>query len=402
MKKSLALVLACVIGLAGCSGGAQEQSKTEAAQGIYADKILVGSTGAQQGALAFIGKPYFDGMNAYFDQLNENGGIAGKQIELKILEDEFKPENAIANVQKLIEDEEVFALVGLFGTPGVKASIPTVQDSGIPAVYFATGAKAPTEAGDNFFPVQPNYFYEGKLMSKYAIDHFGAKKVAVIFRSDDVGIDGLAGIKEGLKIQNSSERLVAELSFDAGATDFTAQIAKVKDSDADLVICYGLSGGVSGVLKEMEKMGLHDMPIIAPYPNVSDSFIAANIEAAPKAIENLYGMGWVDLTRPAVGDMEAAMQKYYPDSPINAYTVSGWIAAETFVKGLEVAMEEMSLDELQWSDYITAMEKLEYTEGIIPRIAYAPNMREGVVNMALTEVEGNVWVPRTDYIQFDE
>lgn len=399
MKKIISIVLLVMLVLSGCGANTE---KTSASQGVLEEKIVVGTTGAQQGPLAFIGKPYFDAMKSYFENLNENGGVKGKKIELIVLEDEFKPENSIANVQKLVNDEKVFGLVGLFGTPGVKASIPTVQEAGIPAVYFATGAKAPTEAGKNFFPVQPNYVYEGKLMTKYIVDYFKAKKVAVIYRSDDVGIDGLRGIKEGLKAGGKEDLLVAELSFDAGSTDFTAQVAKAKEAGADVVVCYALSGGVSGTIKEMEKVGMHSIPVICPYPNVSDSFIVANKEAAPNVIENLHGMGWVDLNRPAVNDMIEAMKKYAPDSPANAYAVSGWIAAEVFTKGLEKTIEKFGADNITWENYIAAMEELEYTEGIIPRIAYAPGVREGVVNMALTEVEGDTWIAKTEYLEFNK
>lgn len=405
MKKIIAVLLCLsLLMVVGCSSGGEEQASKDSgnmAQGIYEDKILVGTTGAQQGPLAFIGKPYFDGMKAYFNMLNEKGGVNGKKIELTVLEDEFKPENSIANVQRLINDDKVFALVGLFGTPGVKASIPTVKDAGIPAVYFATGAHAPTQAGDNFFPVQPNYVYEGKLMSKYIKDYFKAEKVAVIYRSDDVGLDGVKGLTEGFKAQGMEDAIVDVLSFDAGSSDFTAQVAKAKDSKADVVVCYALGGGVSGVIKEMEKMGMVDTPVIAPYPNVSDSFVEANLEAAPNVIENLFGLGWVDVTRPAVKELEDAMTKYFPDSPLNAYTISGWIAAETFVKGLEIEFEKYPED-MTWENYIKSMETLEYTDGIIPRIAYAKNERQGVVNMALTEVEGKTWVNRTEYLMFDK
>ncbi len=98
----------------------------------------------------------------------------------------------------------------MFGTPGVKASLPTVQESGIPAVYFATGAKAPTEAGRNFFPVQPNYYYEGKLISQYALEHFEAERIALIYRSDDVGLDGSDGLKEGLNSKLEKLRVLLQ------------------------------------------------------------------------------------------------------------------------------------------------------------------------------------------------
>ncbi len=403
MKKLLLLILVFAMVMAGCSEAVANESDNdvvESAQGIYEDRIVVGTSGAQQGPLAFIGKPYFDGMNAYFDMVNENGGIEGKKIELIILEDEFKPETSLANVQELVEDEKVFALVGLFGTPGVKANIPNIQEKGIPAVYFATGARATADAGENFFPVQPNYVYEGKLMSQYATEYFNATKIAVVYRTDDLGLDGLRGVKEGLMAQGKSDLLVAELSFDAGTTDFTAQVAKIKEADADIIINYALAGGVSSMLKELEKMGMSDIPQIVPYPNVSDSFIVSNMEGAPNAIENLYGLGWVDMTRDAVNDMVDAVTEYYPESAINAYTVSGWIAAETFVKGLELAIETTDIDEMTWKKYIEAMNSFEYTEGIIPRIAYSPGVREGVTNMALVEVEGSTWELKTDYLEF--
>lgn len=408
MKRLTVLTLGFSLVLSGCSGGktaagaTSETTAEPAAQGIYADKIVVGTTGAQQGALAFIGKPYFDGMKAYFAKVNDAGGIEGKKIELTVLEDEFKPENAIANVQKLINDDKVFSLVGLFGTPGVKASIPTVQEAGIPAVYFATGATAPTKAGENFFPVQPNYTTEGQLMAMYAVNHFKANKIAVIYQSDDVGLDGLGGVKTGLEARGAADKLVAELSYDAGATDYTAQLAKVKESGADLLICYGLSGGVSGVLKEMEKTGLTNLPILVTYSNVADSFVAANKEAAPKAIENLFGMGWVDMNRPAVKDMTEAVNKYVPGAEINAYTISGWIAAETFYKGLEIAAKNQGIDNITWKGYIDAMGELNYTDGIIPKIAYPNGERVGVTNMCLSEVEGDTWVSRTEYLPLDK
>lgn len=401
MKKGIifGLILVLVL-MTGCQGASTET--TEQAQGIYEEKIVVGTTGAQEGPLAFIGKPYFDAMKAYFQMYNENGGIEGREIELEVMEDQFKPETAIANVQKLINDEKVFSLVGLFGTPGVKASIPKVKTAGIPAVYFATGAKAPTEAGENFFPVQPNYYYEGQLMAHYAVNHFNAEKIAVIYRSDDVGLDGLSGIKEGLKTLGKEDALVEELSFDAGATDFTAQVAKVKESDADILINYSLAGGVSGVLKELEKIGMENLPHLCPYPNVSPSLIAANSEAAPKAIQNLYGMAWVDVNRPAVQDFLETMEKYYPDTPANAYAMSGWIAAETFVVGLEEALTEVSIDELTWDAYLSAMERIEHDQGIVPMISYHNGSRNGVEHMALTQVVGDTWELQTEYQKFGE
>lgn len=418
MKKVVALVLGLTMALSvvGCSGGSQgasaEKGKKETAQGILADKVVVGSSGAQQGAYAFIGKPYYDAMKAYFAELNEKGGVNGKKIELKVLEDEFKPENAIANVQKLINDEKVFSIVGLFGTPGVKAAVPTIKDAGIPAVYFATGAAITTKSGPNFFPVQPNYLYEGKLMAMYANNYFKGKKVAVVYRNDDAGVDGLAGFEDGLKQLGKSDLLVQKVSMDVGTTDATAQIAKVKESGADLVIAYALSGELSVILKEVQKAGLN-VPMLTTYSNVSDSFVNSNAPAAPNAIKNLYGLSWVDPTRPAVKTFSDVTKKHFPDATVNAYAMSGWLAAETFTKGLEIAIKDNnnSYDGLTWEAYIAAMGKLNYTEGILNKIAYPNGERNGATNMAVAQAydtgkkdaKGNsvwAWKNVTDFQEF--
>jgi branched-chain amino acid transport system substrate-binding protein len=409
MKKVIALVLGLTMVLAvGCSNKGNNEApasagetKKETAQGITADKIVVGTTGAQQGAYAFIGKPYFDAMNAYFKELNSKGGVGGKQVELKVLEDEFKAEQSIANVQKLINDEKVFAIVGLFGTPGVKASTPMIADAGIPAVYFATGASITTKSGPNFFPVQPNYIYEGKLMSMYARDFFKSKKTAVIYRTDDAGVDGLAGFEAGAKELGTDSSIVAKLPIDVGTTDATAQIAKIKESGADFIVAYALSGELSVILKEVEKAGLN-IPILTTYSNVSDAFIASNVKAAPNAIKNLHGLSWVDPTRPAAIEFAGIVKKHYPDAVVNAYSMSGWIAAETFTKGLELAIKDNggSTDGLSWEAYVKSMETINYTDGILNKIAYPNGERNGATNMCVAKVDGPAWVNVTEFKEF--
>jgi len=180
---SLMLILVLSISMVACGGGGSEDTSSEGstevelAQGITEDSIKIGTVAVQSGALSFIGAPYVAGMESYFKTINEDGGVNGRKIELIKKDDEFKPDKSVQAVESLIFDEEVFAIVGHLGTPGVVASQEIVKEEGIPSVYFGSGAVSLTEAGENFFPVQPNYVYEGKLMSKFAIEEFDAKNV---------------------------------------------------------------------------------------------------------------------------------------------------------------------------------------------------------------------------------
>ena len=126
--------------------------------------------------------------------VNEAGGIDGRKIEFLHTDDEFDPVKGLAALEKFVEDEKVFAIVGHFGTPVVGATLENLKEYGIPAVYFATGigqlfsAKATTNAeGYNIFPIQPLYITEGQLMVARGVGTFGATKIGMIYTNDDAG-----------------------------------------------------------------------------------------------------------------------------------------------------------------------------------------------------------------------
>jgi len=199
----IALMLVLVVALAGCQ--TEKKTETVLAQGVAEDTVTVGTIGVMSGPLAFIGVPYYQGMEAYFNKVNDDGGINGRKITLLKEDDQFDATQSIEAAEKLIFDEKVFAIVGQLGTPGVMAVSDIVDQEGIPSVYFGSGASELTTLGENFFPVQPNYVYEGKLMAQYAVDHFKADSIAILYSNDDVGNDGYEGVTTGLKELGKSE-----------------------------------------------------------------------------------------------------------------------------------------------------------------------------------------------------
>lgn len=379
MSKLLVVVLGLVMVLTACSTGTEE---VEFAQGVTEDTIKIGNVGVLEGPLSFIGAPYLQGIQAYLNMVNDEGGVNGRKIELIHYDDQFVAANALEHINTLIFDDEVFAIVGQLGTPGVLAAADVVEEEGIPSVYFGSGATELTKLGRNFFPVQPNYEYEGKLKSKYAVEHFNAERVVVLYQNDDVGQDGLKGFKAGLQGLGKSDILAAELAFGAGDTDFSVQVARIQEVDPDLIIVYALSGGVANFLREGAEAFNLNAPMLTSYSNADASFLALAAPGAPNAIKNLNVLGWLDVTEEALQPLVSAMGKYFPNgNPFNAYTMAGWVAAETFVAGLREAG-----DDLTWEGYIQAMERMVFTDGLAPEISYAPGVRQGVTKMAMSRV----------------
>ena len=108
--------------------------------GVHTDKIVVGQSAAFDGPAKALGLGMRAGLQAAFHEVNEAGGVNGRKIELISLDDGYEPERAIANTRQLINEEEVFALIGAVGTPTSKAALPITQSAEVPFFGPFTGA----------------------------------------------------------------------------------------------------------------------------------------------------------------------------------------------------------------------------------------------------------------------
>lgn len=141
-------------------------------QGVTEDTIKVGNTAATSGAFAGVGVPFNEAIKAVFAEVNAAGGIGGREIEFITYDDGFNAANGLTYTEKLIEEDEVFALVGHFGTPTVGATLDLIQEVGIPMVYAATGINALyfyESVGNPVMAVQPIYRTDGRMMAARAV-----------------------------------------------------------------------------------------------------------------------------------------------------------------------------------------------------------------------------------------
>lgn len=407
LKKSLMILLSfvVVIGmLSGCAKAASESatdsapaeaeasnSQEETSQGVTDSEILIGNSAATSGAFAPIGLPFIHGIEAYLESVNTAGGIGGRTIKFIHYDDEFDPATTSQYLEKLLYEDKVFSIVGHFGSPCIAATLMDLEDSGVPAVYFAGGVADlySTDNSDrNIYPVQPIYSYEGKIMSAYAVKHFDATKVAIIYTNNEAGINTFEGIKEQLA-EYSDVTVVAEESVSPGLTDATAQVLKVKEAAPEVIIIPSLSAELAPVLKTMEQQGLLGIPVVTTYSNVSSVFVESNYNEAQNVMENLYGLGWVDLEgNPQVWDEFAEnMTKLGYADELNAYSATGWIAGYFFSEGVRRVDEKGQV--LNFKNYMDALEENPIKNPFGGEINFADGMRTGTQQMVLSKVDVN-------------
>jgi len=382
MRKKISLLLASLtltMAFAGCG------KKEEAAQGVTETSIKVGNSIATSGAFAPVGVPFKAGIEAYFKMVNEGGGVKGRKIEYVHQDDEFNPEKGKAILDKLVNDEKVFAIVGHFGTPVVGATLDDLKEIGIPSVYFATGTgilyneNATKGEGDNIFPVQPVYPMEGRIMAAWAKGEFKADKIGVIYTNDDAGKDLVKGVETEAKNIGGIEVVSEQVA--PGAEDVSAAVTKIKNSDVDTIIIAGIQGTFPQIAKELAKQG-NTKPAITTYVNV-DKTMVNSIKADVADKYEVYGNAWVDVSSPSMAEFQKwVKQASNEDFTANAYAMTGWIAAEFFVKGLEKVDGEIT-----WENYIKAMEKEPIKNPFGGSIDFADGKRLGTQEMSLAKMD---------------
>lgn len=202
--------------------------------GVTDTSIKIGNTNPYSGpasAYGTIGRS----IQAYFDKVNAEGGINGRQIEFLSLDDGYSPPRTVEQARKLVEQEEVFLIFQSLGTPTNTAIHQYMNAKQVPHLFVATGA---TKWGQpDKFPWtmgwQPNYQSEAKIYAKYILDNQPDAKIGILYQNDDYGKDYLEGFHAGLGDQ-AKDMIVAELSYEVTDPTIDSQIISLKDSGADV------------------------------------------------------------------------------------------------------------------------------------------------------------------------
>lgn len=361
MKKiflSIMFTLA-VFSLAACDSDSEDTIDLNVSQGVTEDTITVGNAAGTSGQFAEVGEPFNSAIRSYFEMVNDNGGVAGRDIEFIHYDDESDAELGLNYVQELVEDDEVFSIVGHLGTPTVEATRDYLTSVGIPRVYYATGVSTlfnpEAEGGERTsFPVQPIYDAEGEVMVARILDEFDADEIGVIYTDDDAGTGMFGGIE---KQAEELDITINAKEVGASDVDMSSAARDLSNSDADAIIVASNQAPAKIAIQDLETEG-NTKPVVTSYVNADASFLGDIPSIVQDEPFDLYASAWIDINDP---EGENGFSDEYwtfaetvdEEYASNAYAMAGWIAADVFVQGLERVDE----DELTWKTYMEAMEE---------------------------------------------
>lgn len=286
-------------------------------------------------------------ISAYFDKVNEDGGINGRKVNFLSYDDGYSPPKAVEQARKLVESDEALLIFQSLGTPSNSAIEKYMNMKKVPQLLVATGATKFGSPGD--FPWtmgwQPNYQSEGIIYGRWIAAEMPDAKIAVMYQNDDFGKDLLNGLKTGLG--DKADMVIAEASYEVAEPVVDSQVVKLKASGANVFISFSTPKFAAQGIKKAHEIGWDATQFVA---NVSNSVGAVLTPAGLEASEGLISTAylkdmqdpqWAD--DPTVKDWNDFMDKYYPDgNKLSSFTTYGYSVAQTMVHILEQAGDDLT------------------------------------------------------------
>ena len=307
--------------------------------GISDSHVLFGQSAAFTGPAQELGRAMRVGIEAAFFEANQSGGVYGRELQLKALDDGYETYFAVSNTQQLIENEKVFALIGAVGTPTSRAALPLARSAGVPFLAPFTGAEFLRDRElDNVLNVRASYYQETEEMVSRLTEDLGITRVAVLYQDDSFGLNGLEGTR--LALERRGLEPVAASHYPRNTRAVKGAALKITAANPEAVI---MIGSYMPVVKTIELVRRDLDPVF-----MTVSFVGSNAfanELGPDGA-GVYVTQVVPLPHdeniPVVARYHSALSEYDPQAEPGFVSLEGYLAGRLAVAGLKACGPDLS------------------------------------------------------------
>lgn len=301
--------------------------------GMSDTEIRLGMVNAQSGAAAGLGQGMRVGAMAVFTEVNLNGGIHGRKINLLLDDDAYDPNKAIDATLKMIEKENVFSLFGYVGTPTANAVLPIIKDSKIPLVGIFSGAMLLRKPIiPEVINLRASYDDETEMLVDHFIKDMGAKRFAVFYQDDGFGLAVLTGTELALKRHNMV--IVAKTTFQRGTIAIQAGLATLIESKPDVVIMVGPYTPLSAFIKKARTEGLKASLATVSFVGTDNLVKLVGADGDGVVISQVVPFP-ENHDLPLTRECSALIQKYAPGEKLGFVNFEGCITAKAMIIALD-------------------------------------------------------------------
>ena len=352
-----ATVAAAVV-LAGCSGGESPGNggglstpdvvlatptapAPERTPGVFDDRIVFGQSAAFTGPAQELGKNMRLGIQAAFQEVNERGGVHSRTLELTSLDDGYEPEAAAINTRHLIEEQDVFALIGAVGTPTSRAAAPVAEEHGVPYIGPFTGAAFLRDAErlSTVINLRASYNQETEEMVARLTEDLGITRIAVMYQDDSFGRAGYNGAQSALQRRGMVPAAIG--IYPRNTTSVKSALLDLRDGNPEAVIIVGAYEPVAALIAWARHTGFD--PVFITISFVGSNALARELgPAGPGVFVTQVVPSPTDESNPTAAAYLRALKAYAVGAAPGFVSFEGYLAARLAIASLERCGREVS------------------------------------------------------------
>lgn len=389
------LLWICMVGaLAACGGESSETETGSQNRGVTDSEIVLGVYTDLSGATAIWGVGATNAARMRFDAANEAGGVHGRQIRYVVEDTSYQVPKAMSAANKLVNRDDVLAMVLAVGTPLNNAIMPMLFENNVPNFFPISGGRQMVEP---FHPLKFTqrgiYYDEVRASVKYFVEKKGREVPCVIYQDTDYGVEILEGAQDQAEAMGLE---IAEVSAHKPTdSEFTAAILRLKNANCDLVLMGTVHRDTILVLDAARKMGWDGVDW------VGNNAVYAQVIADQESGEGFYS--FVHMAKIYADDEMSPEVKAWWDKYVSLYDVEpglaameGYRAADLTVLALEKAGPDLTTEKL-----VSAMESItDYTDIFGYRVSFGPDKHSGATESVLSQVQDGRWVTLEEAISY--
>jgi ABC-type branched-subunit amino acid transport system substrate-binding protein len=347
--------------------------------GVFKDKIVFGQAAALTGPAQLLGQGMREGILAAFAEANRAGGVNGRKLELKSLDDGYEPEKTIDATKKLINEEKVFALVGGVGTPTSKAVLPIFTEAKVPYIGPLTGAEFLRNPYKRYVVnVRGSYFQETEAWIEHLTKDLGISRIAILYQDDAFGLAGLAGVERALAKRNMS--LVAFGSYIRNTTAVKTALLDIMKARPQAVVTVGAYKPVATFVKVARQLKFD--PVFVAISFVGSDALAHELGSDGNGVVISQVIPFPrDPNIPVVAAYQAVLKVSAPDSKPGFISLEGYVVGRLVVETLKRVSGEPTREA-----FLDAVTKGEFDFGGV-KLHYMADKNQGADQVFLTVIQ---------------
>jgi branched-chain amino acid transport system substrate-binding protein len=372
-----AAVLACLVALAPAS--AQDP-------GITDSEIVLGMWTCLTGPTALLGTSARDGVQLWINEVNEAGGIHGRKLRMVVYDDGGSPQEALASVRRLIDQDRVFMLMAGSTSGATLPVIPLVNRARIPFMASISSNRRLLDPFSRYiFRIYANEVAQAQGIVDWAAGKQGLKRPAMIHTSNDYGIGGEEAVSARLR-DKFGLKLVATERYNDGDQDFSAQLLRIKQANPDAVFVWAFAAQAGIIVRQAKELGIA-VPLYGGGATATPLFPrAAGPAGAGFVADFVLPVLPESSTVPAVVQYRERLRKLYPSGlPTGRpteYDLAGYGAGKVVEEGLRRAGRDLTREKL-----VGALETLrEFDTGVTFPITYTKDRHEATTQAAIVRI----------------